>query len=159
MIIQTDIPKGDLVALLDHSGQPAPFNLRPEGPASLVSEALITALSRAGLVEPGKQTIAPSAAGRIVADVLSSPRCHVQLVMWTDEMEGRVAAAFPASPVAGTGVIINQSADTVHLQGFVDDQALIELITPVVSVLPETVPSFDASLSFTQAATWPPCWT
>lgn len=153
MIIQTDIPKGDLVALLDHSGQPAPFNLRPEGPASPLSEPLITVLSQAGLVEPGKQTIEPSAAGRIVADVLSSPRCHVQLVLWTDEMEGRVSAAFPASPAAGTGVIINQSADTVHLQGFVDDQALIELITPVVSVLAETTPSFDASLSFAQAAT------
>ena len=153
MIIQTDIPKGDLVALLDHSGQPAPFNLCPEGPASPLSEALITALSRAGLVEPGKQTIEPSAAGRIVADVLLSPRCQVQLVLWTDEMEGRVAAAFPASPAAGTGVIVNQSADTVHLEGFVDDQALIELITPVVSVLPETTSAFDASLSFAQAAT------
>ena len=153
MIIQTDIPKGDLVALLDHSGQPAPFNLRPEGPASPLSEALITALSRAGLVEPGKQTIEPSAAGRIVADVLLSPRCHVQLALWNDEMEGRVVAAFPASPAAGTGVIVNQSADTVHLQGFVDDQVLIELITPVVSVLPETASAFDASLSFAQAAT------
>ena len=153
MIIQTDIPKADLVALLDHSGQPDPFNLRPDGPASPLSETLIAALSRAGLVAPGKQTIEPSAAGRIVADVLLSPQCHVQLVLWNDEMEGRVAAAFPASPAAGTGVIVNQSADTVHLQGFVDDQALIELITPVVSVLPETTSVFDASLSFAQAAT------
>ena len=152
MIIQTDIPKGDLVALLDHSGQPAPFNLRPEGPASPLSEALITALSRAGLVEPGKQTIEPSAAGKVVADVLLSPRCHVQLVLWSDEMEGRVAVAFPASPAAGTGVIINRSADTVQLQGFVDDQALIELITPIVAQVPETTASFDAALSFTQAS-------
>lgn len=153
MIIQADLSKGDLVALLDHSGQPAPFNLRPEGPASPLSEALITALSRAGLAEPGKDAIEPSAAGRIVADVLSSPRCHVQLVLWNDEMEGRVSAAFPASPAAGTGVIVNQSVDTVHLQGFVDDQALIELITPVVSLLPETTPSFEASLSLAQATT------
>ncbi|MBV6649693.1 MAG: zinc ribbon domain-containing protein [Hoeflea sp.] len=152
MIIQTDIPKGDLVALLERSGLPAPFNLRPEGHASPLSETLIASLSQAGLVEPGKQTIEPSAAGRIVADVLLSPRCHVQLVLWNDEIEGRVAAAFPASPAAGTGVIVNQSADTVHLQGFVDDQALIELITPVVSVLPETTASFDATLSFTQAS-------
>ena len=152
MIIQTDIPKGDLVALLDRSGLPAPFNLRPEGHASPLSETLIASLSQAGLVEPGKHTIEPSAAGRIVADVLLSPRCHVQLVLWNDEIEGRVAAAFPASPAAGTGVIVNQSADTVYLQGFVDDQALIELITPVVSVLPETTASFDAALSFTQAS-------
>ena len=153
MIIQTDIPKGDLVAMLDHSGQPAELNLRPAALASPLSEALITALAQAGLALPGKQTIEPSAAGRIIADVLLSPRCYVQLVLWNDEMEGRVAAAFPASPAAGTGVIINQSADTVHLQGFVDDQALIELITPVVSVLPETMPSFDATLSSAQAAT------
>jgi hypothetical protein len=153
MIIQTDIPKGDLVALLDHSGQPAMLNLRPEGPASPLSEALITALAQAGLVKPGEKTIVPSAAGRIVADVLLSPRCHVQLVLWNAEMEGRVSAAFPASPAAGTGVIVNQSADTVHLEGFVDDQTLIELITLVVSVLPETISSFDASLSFAQAST------
>lgn len=152
MIIQTDIPKGDLLAMLDHSGQPAKFNLRPEGPASPLSQSLITALAKAGLVKPGGNTIVPSAVGRIVADVLLSPQCHVQLVLWNDEMEGRVAAAFPASPAAGTGVVINQSADTVHLQGFIDDQALIELITPVVSLLPETMPSFDAALSVTQAS-------
>jgi len=152
MIIQTDIPTGDLAAMLDHSGQPAPFNLRPEGPASPVSESLLATLAQAGLVEPGKETVEPSPAGRIVAGVLLSPRCHVQLLLWADEMEGRVGIAFPASPAAGTGVIVNQSADTVRLQGFVDDQALIELTTPVVSLLPEAAPSFDASLSFSQAA-------
>jgi hypothetical protein len=153
MIIQTDIPTGDLVAMLDHNGQPAALNLRPEGPASPLSETLITTLAQAGLVKPGEKTIEPSAAGRIVADVLLSPQCYVQLLLWNDDMEGRVRAAFPASPAAGTGVVINQSADMVHLQGFVDDQALIELITPVVTLLPETTPSFDASLSFAQAAT------
>jgi len=152
MIIQTDIPRGDLVAMLDHSGQPAMLNLRPDGPASPLSQSLIMALARAGLVKPDEKNIQPSAAGRIVADVLLSPQCYVQLVLWNDEMEGRVAAAFPASPAAGTGVVINQSEDTVHLEGFVDDQALIELITPVVSLLPETVSSFGATLSFTQAS-------
>jgi hypothetical protein len=152
MIIQTDIPRGDLVAMLDHSGQPAMLNLCPEGPASPLSQSLIKALARAGLVKLDEKDIEPSAAGRIVADVLLSPQCYVQLVLWNDEMEGRVAAAFPASPAAGTGVVINRSEDTVHLEGFVDDQALIELVSPVVGLLPETVPSFDATLSFTQAS-------
>lgn len=152
MIIQADIPTGDLVAMLDQSGQPAMLNLCPEGPASPLSEALIAALAQAGLVRPGEKTIVPSAAGRIVADVLLSPRCHVQLVLWNDEMEGRVTVAFPASPAAGTGVVINRSADTVQLRGFVDDQALIELINPVMSLLPETTASFDATLSFMQAS-------
>jgi len=152
MIIQTDIATADLVAMLDHSGKPATLNLRPEGPATALSETLIATLEKAGLVKPGEKAIEPSVAGRIVADVLLSPQCHVQLFLWNDEMEGRVSAAFPASPAAGTGVIINQSGDTVHLQGFIDDQTLIELINPVVRILPEAAPSFDASLSFTQAA-------
>lgn len=152
MIIQTDIPKGDLVALLDHSGQPAMLNLRPEGPASPLSQSMIMALARAGLAKPDEKDIQPSAAGRLVADVLLSPQCYVQLVLWNGEMQGRVAAAFPASPAAGTGVVINQSEDTVHLEGFVDDQAFIELVSPVVSLLPERVPFFDATLSFTQAS-------
>jgi len=152
MIIQTDIPTADLVAMLDHSGKPATLNLRPEGPATPLSESLIATLDKAGLVKPGEKAIEPSVSGRIVADVLLSPQCYVQLLLWNGEMEGRVGAAFPASPAAGTGVIINQSGDTVHLQGFIDDQALVELISPVVSLLPEAVSSFNASLSFAQAA-------
>lgn len=152
MIIQTDLSKADLAAMLDHSGQPAMLNLRPEGPASPLSQSLIMTLARAGLVKPKENEIEPTEAGRIVADVLLSPQCYVQLVLWNDGTEGRVATAFPASPAAGTGVVINQSEEMAHLEGFVDDQALIGLITPVVSLLPETVPSFDATLSFMQAS-------
>jgi len=152
MIIQTEIPTGDLVAMLDNSGKPATLNLRPEAMASPLSETLIATLEKAGLVKPDRKSIMPSAAGQIVADVLLSPHCCVQLLVWNDEMEGRIGAAFPASPAAGTGVIINQTGDTVHLQGFVDEQMLAELITPVASMLPEATPSFDASLSFTQAS-------
>jgi hypothetical protein len=151
MIIQTDLPAGDLIAMLDHGGKPGALSLRPGGKASPLSEALIASLEKAGLVKPGEKTIKPSAAGRIVANVLLSPYCYIQLCVWNNEMEGHLRAAFPASPAVGTGVIINQSGGTVHLQGFVDDQVLIELINPVVNILPEAAPSFDASLTFEQA--------
>ena len=156
MIIQTDLPAGDLIAMLDHGGKPGVLSLRPDGKASPLSEALIASLEKAGLVKPGEKTIKPSAAGRIVANVLLSPYCYIQLFVWNNEMEGHLRAAFPASPAAGTGVIVNQTGRTVHLQAFTDDQVLLELIHPVVSNLPVTLDasmgSFEASLSFAQAA-------
>jgi hypothetical protein len=161
MIIQTDIPKGDLVALLDHSGQPAPFNLRPEGPASprvggpdhcsWHGRVWSSRASKHRAIR-GRQDRRRRAARHLNATCSSS--CGT--TRWR-------AASLPPflHPRWPEPASSSTSPPTrFTLQGFVDDHALIELITPVVSVLPETTPSFDASLSFTQASRpWPLCWT
>lgn len=152
MIIETDISTADLLAVLSRSGKPGTFNLLPEGKASPLSQALTTTLAKAGLAKPGKKSIELSGAGRIIADVLLTPQNYVQLSVWNDELEGNMRVAFPSSPSVGTGVVVNQSGNTVHLQGFVDDLALSDLVSPLVGRLPEAAPPFEASLSFVQSS-------
>ncbi len=145
----------DLAALLDNTGKPAPFNLRPDTPtASVRADAAQAAarLAAAGLMEDDTAA-RPNAAGRAMAEVLLSPRHVFDISVWTPARRGSLTVAFPASPAAGAGVIVNRQDGEYLLGGFVDDRAITDLVSPFLASLPEkSAGAFEAVLSIEQSA-------
>ncbi|MBZ0161474.1 MAG: zinc ribbon domain-containing protein [Notoacmeibacter sp.] len=145
----------DLAALLDIAGKPAPFNLRPDTPPARVkadAEQAAARLAAAGLTEGGADA-QPNVAGSAMAEVLLSPRLVFEISVWTATQRGSLSVAFPASPAAGAGVIVNRQDGEYLLGGFVDDRAITELVSPFLASLPEkSAGAFEAVLTIEQSA-------
>ncbi len=154
LVFRADLSSADLATLLEEAGRPAPLNLRPDTPPGTGGDDNGRArLAAAGLVTGGQEGVGQlSAVGRAMADVLLSPRHVVEMSVWTAAQRGSMTVAFPASPPAGAGVIVNRHDGAYSLGGFVDDTAVGDLVAPVLATLPaEAAVMFEAVLTVDQA--------
>lgn len=122
---------------------------RPQLAALLDAAAVSSPISPRPLLGAASLAVPPvSPAFADATRVLAAPRTNLTLRMWSDEEASvETSILFPGLPGGGRGVALNAHGDGFRIAGYIDPEAVLALLAPMLPPEPTApVPGFAAQL-------------